>query len=260
MRNYEVVARVDMSQFNTTFTNATGNVYIFNQQIRNANAELNCAFGELFTQHADNIIMYEYRTGGIGAILDKIKRRLFPYKYVFINDEESQAKFLSEFKSAPDKDYFIRSYSNFYDAHDYDFIKPTALIDNSVTALLGGAKTENLVGVQIRRTDNAISIANSPTELFIEYMQKELKANPQTVFYLATDDMNVNNEISARFGSHLVCRRTEPTKRNTKSGMIDAATDFIALSRCRRIYGSYWSSFCEVANDIGKNELIVVKK
>ncbi|MBR3731567.1 MAG: hypothetical protein IKN25_02860, partial [Spirochaetales bacterium] len=118
----------------------------------------------------------------------------------------------------------------------------------------------NLVGVQIRRTDNAQSIANSPTEMFIEYMQQELQTNPQTVFYLATDDMKVRSEIIRLFPDKVIYNQAESVSRRTKLGMIDAMIDFISLSRCSKIYGSYWSSFCEVASDIGKNELVVVKK
>ena len=129
-----------------------------------------------------------------------------------------------------------------------------------VSELLGSTDRSNLVGIQIRRTDNAQSIANSPTEMFIEYMHKELQTNPQTIFYLATDDMNVRAEIAALFPDKVIYNKTKSVSRQTQSGMIDAMIDFISLSRCHRIYGSYWSSFCEVASDIGKNELIVVKR
>ena len=228
--------------------------------IWNADAALNCRFSDLFTISEGDIYIHEYQTNRFHSMINKIIGKFVKSKYIDINNEDNRAKFFSDCRNDPNKDYYIASYSNFYDAHDYDFIRPVSSIDMRVSELLGSAHRSNLVGVQIRRTDNAQSIANSPTEMFIEYMQQELQTNPQTVFYLATDDMKVRSEIIRLFPDKVIYNQAESVSRRTKSGMIDATIDFISLSRCSKIYGSYWSSFCEVASDIGKNELVVVKK
>lgn len=222
----------------------------------NMDKYLNCAFGELFALNTDILNITNRRI----TIFDKAASKILPSKYFDIDNEENRAQFIADFQTDPNKDYFIHSYSNFYKVHDYSFIKPVSSIDMRVSELLGSTDKSNLVGIQIRRTDNAQSIANSPTEMFIEYMHKELQTNPQTIFYLATDDMNVRAEIAALFPDKVIYNKTKSVSRQTQSGMIDAMIDFISLSRCHRIYGSYWSSFCEVASDIGKNELIVVKR
>ncbi|MBP5449984.1 MAG: hypothetical protein J6Y01_07710 [Spirochaetales bacterium] len=222
----------------------------------NMDKYLNCAFGELFALNTDILNITNRRI----TIFDKAASKILPSKYFDIDNEENRAKFIADFQTDPNKDYFIHSYSNFYKVHDYSFIKPVSSIDMRVSELLGSTDRSNLVGIQIRRTDNAQSIANSPTEMFIEYMHKELQTNPQTIFYLATDDMNVRAEIAALFPDKVIYNKTQSVSRKTQSGMIDAMIDFISLSHCHRIYGSYWSSFCEVASDIGKNELIVVKR
>ncbi|MBR6199888.1 MAG: hypothetical protein IKQ61_06455 [Spirochaetales bacterium] len=222
----------------------------------NMDKYLNCAFGELFALNTDILNITNRRI----TIFDKVAHKILPSRYFDIDNEENRAQFIADFQADSNKDYYIHSFSNFYKVHDYNFLKPVSSIDMRVSELLGSTHRSNLVGVQIRRTDNAQSIANSPTEMFIEYMQQELQTNPQTVFYLATDDMKVRSEIIRLFPDKVIYNQAESVSRRTKLGMIDAMIDFISLSRCSKIYGSYWSSFCEVASDIGKNELVVVKK
>ena len=222
----------------------------------NMDKYLNCAFGELFALNTDILNITNRRI----TIFDKVAHKILPSRYFDIDNEENRAQFIADFQADSNKDYYIHSFSNFYKVHDYNFLKPVPSIEMRVSELLGSTDKSNLVGIQIRRTDNAQSIANSPTEMFIEYMHKELQTNPQTIFYLATDDINVRANIVKLFPDKVIYNKTESVSRRTKSGMIDAMIDFISLSRCHKIYGSYWSSFCEVASDIGKNELIVVKR
>lgn len=229
------------------------------------NIELNSEFEKLF-QVNDNIINVKNHNILSAIHIFSIIRAHTAHHIrksickIISKDKTNQNSFITQFAKSPQKTYRILTCYNFYEAHDYTFIKPVSFIDARVSTLLKDIDKTNLVGIQIRRTDHIMSITNSPTELFIEYMNKELESNPKTVFYLATDDINIRSQIIDLFQDKIIYTPTDSISRETQSGMIDAVIDFIALSRCHRIYGSYTSSFCEVASDIGNNELIEVKK
>ena len=94
--------------------------------------------------------------------------------------------------------------------------------------------------------------------MFTDRMDEEIKMVPGTIFYLATDDMATRKELSDKYGNIIIYNPINQVSRDSEEGMFDAAVDLFALSMCQKIYGSYYSSFCEVASDIGKKELVVV--
>lgn len=118
---------------------------------------------------------------------------------------------------------------------------------------------KNTIGIHIRRTDNIDSILNSPTELFKFYMDKELENNPDVNFFLSTDDLIVENELKFHY-PHKILTREKELSRNKEKGITDAAIDLFCLAKTVKIYGSYWSSFSDIAARIGKIQLVVIKK
>lgn len=107
------------------------------------------------------------------------------------------------------------------------------------------------MGVHIRRTDNALSIAQSPTRLFIERMKKEIEQNSDTTFYLASDSEEDKRSIVNRFGNR-VFTSVHKADRNSLEGMQEALIELYLLSRTRHVLGSVHSSFSETAAQIGK--------
>ena len=114
------------------------------------------------------------------------------------------------------------------------------------------------VALQIRRTDNARSIQGSPLHAFEEIAVKIIEENPEAKIFLATDDQSVKASMARLLGTHLIYNPC-PASRNTVAGMVDAAAELYILSRCRHIYGSYWSSFSEIASLMGQVPLTVVR-
>ncbi len=47
--------------------------------------------------------------------------------------------------------------------------------------------------------------------------------------------------------------------RDDPAAMEDAVVDLYALSRCRKIIGSYWSSFTDTAAELGSIERVLAK-
>lgn len=122
-----------------------------------------------------------------------------------------------------------------------------------------GKSASRLIGVHIRRTDNSISIAQSPTTLFIDKIRQELDSDSDVSFYLATDDESVKAELSNIFGDSITCS-PEKASRNTVAGIREGLVEMLCLSLCDKIYGSYWSSFSEAAAIMGGIELIQLCK
>ena len=127
---------------------------------------------------------------------------------------------------------------------DYSLLKPRI----SVIKALNNVKCDkNTIGLHIRRTDNANAVKYSPTSLFFAKVEEELKANPQIKFYLATDDPNEEKAFIEKFGESILIYQKHSLDRNNPIAIKDALVDLYNLSHCRKIYGSYWSSFSDTA-------------
>lgn len=106
---------------------------------------------------------------------------------------------------------------------------------------------KDTIGLHIRRTDNTKAIKYSPTHLFFEKVEEELSRNPQTKFYLATDDPQEESAFVEKFASKILIYNKHSLDRNNPLAIKDALIDLYNLSHCQKIYGSYWSSFSDTA-------------
>ena len=115
------------------------------------------------------------------------------------------------------------------------------------------------VGVHIRRTDNALSIKHSPLELFFNCLDKEQAVHPDLCIYLATDSEEVKQAMRARYGKRIVCAESKADRGST-AGIREGIADLWTLARTRKIYGSFHSSFSELAAELGNIPLETVTK
>ena len=106
------------------------------------------------------------------------------------------------------------------------------------------------IGLHIRRTDNAESIAKSPTELFIKKVREEIELHNDTKVFLATDSTDVKKEFIAAFGSRIITPQ-EDACRDSISGIRGGIIDLWTLASTQKIYGSAGSSFSPMAASIG---------
>lgn len=117
------------------------------------------------------------------------------------------------------------------------------------------SNNSNIIGLHIRRTDNSISIEKSPTSLFIDTIKKELNNDSTIKFYLASDDDTIKGELTGLFGTDKIICSASTAIRSTKRGIQEALVELLCLSKCKKIYGSFWSSYSEAAAMIGNIEL-----
>lgn len=117
---------------------------------------------------------------------------------------------------------------------------------------------EEMIGVHIRRTDNAASIQQSPIELFYQKLDQDIKGNDQVGIYLATDSEEVKKAMKERYGNRLFSSDKQ-ADRGSLEGIRDGVTDMYTLARTRKIYGSFQSSFSDMAAQIGGVPLEIVR-
>jgi hypothetical protein len=109
-----------------------------------------------------------------------------------------------------------------------------------------------IIGVHIRRKDHLTFLKKDhrlvcPTELFIDEMKKILRVDPETKFFLATDDGQEEKRIRQFFQGAVIVYEKEQLGRNTIRGMQDALVDWVLLSKTSRMIASYASSFSQEA-------------
>jgi hypothetical protein len=123
----------------------------------------------------------------------------------------------------------------------------------------------DVVGVHIRRTDHLSFIKKDPrrvcpTGFFIEAIERILKKNFKTKFFLATDDKEEEWRIKQVFRNAIIVYDKKSVVRDTKPGMQDALVDWLLLSKTSRIISSYASSFSEEAGIVNMINIETVVK
>lgn len=116
----------------------------------------------------------------------------------------------------------------------------------------------NIIGIHIRRTDNTQSITQSKDECFIKSLNQEINSNPDIHFYLATDDLSVKKHFTNIYGSRIITSNNEVC-RNTIEGMKAAVKDLYCLSKTNKIIGSAYSSYSEIAAELGNIKLEIAR-
>lgn len=156
---------------------------------------------------------------------------------------------------------YLASYTDFY-PYDYELLRklfvPLPDVRRQIDAFAEGFSSHT-IGVHIRRTDNKASILQSPTELFVDAIDKEVEQNDDTVIFLATDSEAIKDEMRSRYGRRLLTAGDE-ADRNSITGIKGGVVDMYTLARTNRIYGSFQSSFSELASQIGGIEVHVLRK
>lgn len=156
------------------------------------------------------------------------------------------------------KHMYIKTCHNFYRGPTFaDVFKPIpalqSIIDEKTSTF-----TTPVLGIHIRRSDNKNSILFSPTELFIQKIDKQLTEEPNSHFFLATDDEQEEKHLKNRYGTRIMTHK-KILDRNSLRGVQDAIVDMYCLAATDTIWGSYWSSFSEMAATLGNKKLEVVK-
>ena len=159
---------------------------------------------------------------------------------------------------------FIRAFSQFHDfegiERPLEFIKPVKYVSDKADSVVGNIDSASNIGVHIRRTDNQVCINNSPLEVFIDAMEKEIEKDDKVTFYIASDDLDTILELKKRFGERIYYMAEKNFERDSDKGIADAFAELICLSHSKKIIGSFYSTYSRIAAMLSGIELEVVKK
>ena len=220
------------------------------------NLELNCPFESLFRP------VTEFQITNIRSVADP--RKLFYQKTSrnYLTNEEILARrgpdgcLDSVYVKSLKGNTYIFTWEWFYPSEDYHLFIPSDILQkriDGITAKFGSS----CVGVHIRRTDNKPSIGKSSTDAFLSSMRQDLAADPDTMFYLATDDMGEEKRLREVFPDRILSNQKRCLRRDSVEGIQDALLDLYCLANTRKIIGSYFSSFTDIAADMHKIPKII---
>ena len=227
--------------------------------IWDSNEELRCPFSKLF-ELPDKFDLIETQTHyfprkvkeKFSIALHKLKIK-YPFSYDSVLHEEDIQKLKSsdyDFCQLGNyRNIFIMINGRFlYPSSPFRYLQALPAVKEKVDSITSDFNGQT-IGVHIRRTDNKLSIKKSPISRFIELMEEE-RSNGDVRFYLSTDSPEAEDYLVNHFSGQIICFEKE-LSRNKEQGIIDALVDMLCLSRTSRIIGSYYSSFSEVAGEIG---------
>lgn len=152
---------------------------------------------------------------------------------------------------------FIQSCHSLCELYDLSKIfKPIDEIQKIINNITNNF-TENTIGLHIRRTDNIKSIEHNNIIDFINYIKDEITLDKNVKFYLATDDIKVKSLLEEMFKSNIISYEA-PLCRNSIDGMKAAVVDLWCLSKTKKIIGSFYSSYSEIASELSMVELKIL--
>jgi hypothetical protein len=236
------------------------------------NDALNCAFSDLFEPLVQVDMMESFKYGKLlkaSAQPDRFKKtiasafnRLLGIDHCIKADADFkldvgvEAELVKFIKGK--KNIYIKTCAEFGAPENYfSIFKPIAAIQQQIDQRMESFSSHT-VGLHIRRSDHIAAKKYSPDEMFFAVIEKELDARDHTKFYLSTDDKETISMLKAKYGDCII-NFTKDFSRDSLSGIQNAVIDMYCLANTSKIFGSFNSSFSNVASRIKQIELITLK-
>lgn len=159
-----------------------------------------------------------------------------------------------------DKELYFASYTNFMN-YDFSVISRLFVPVEDVEKMIESYTSrfsEETIGLHIRRTDNLDSIKQSPIELFFNKIDSEIENNDKVNFFLATDSEEVKVQMNERYGDRVLFSE-QVADRDSIEGIKGGVAEMFILSRTKKIYGSFLSSYSDMASQISGIPLEILK-
>lgn len=140
----------------------------------------------------------------------------------------------------------------------FDMLEPSKPNLQKIDERISCLKKGKTIGVHIRRTDNIVSIKNSPLSLFIKKMEKEIDKDPDIMFYLASDSEKEKNTLVKHFGERIFTVNNK-VERGSVDGIVEALVELYSLASTIKILGSKGSSYSILASRLKGIPLEIVE-
>lgn len=233
---------------------------------------LNCRFDQLFKPLQLKDVTLKEATWMDKLFYDRPRKKNFYIPHLFqrvlfdayIYEKKTTQLFYDSFDFlswAKEKNCYIASCVYFYPQTErslFSIFQPIVHVQEQIERV-SSKFGSNTIGIHIRRTDNIASISQSPTELFINRIEQEIKKDNQCLFYLATDSEEEKTHLRSIFGERILIS-PRIADRNSISGMQDALAELYILSKTKKILGSMKSSYSETAAQISNISCELLKK
>lgn len=184
--------------------------------------------------------------------------RKFYYQKQISNFNRISGNIFDQLDSSFDKIYLSSCHSMSSHYPLQSLFKPVADIREKIETVKR-LFSKQTIGIHIRRTDNVHSIKSASIDDFKYRIESEISKDPDVKFYLATDDSIVKEQLIQQFKNRIICYEASLT-RGSVDGMKDAVVDLWCLSQTSRIIGSYFSSYSEIAAELGNISIEFMKK
>ncbi len=159
-------------------------------------------------------------------------------------------------KKLKGKYHYAQTYRDFYGRYSCDGVIFNSKIVDAADIVC--KNNPNYVAMHIRRTDNALSIKTSPTELFEAKVQELLSKDNKCRIYLATDDTKLYRKQKKLYPYNIIDRNVQ-LNRGDVSGMKDALLELLICAKAHKLYGSANSSFSMIAHLYGQNDFEILQ-
>lgn len=137
----------------------------------------------------------------------------------------------------------------------FERLKPT----DEIASLLeySNIPFDGTIGVHVRGTDHP-SKGRNTSDNVIRLLNDHLEHHPEDSFFISTDESQVKEDLIATFGGKAFFNKVPSQDRNIPEAIKYALVDLLCLSRTKRIYGSFVSSFSYTAALIGEVDIEII--
>lgn len=118
---------------------------------------------------------------------------------------------------------------------------------------------EFTVGCHIRRTDNVNAIKNSSLELYEKKIESLFNNNCKAKIFLCTDDSKVKSYLIDKYSPKRILTYNSTLNRHSFIGIRDAVVELYLLASTDLIWGSFYSSYTEMASYLFGTKLEIIK-
>lgn len=149
-----------------------------------------------------------------------------------------------------DQTVYIAGHFEYFKIASFLELEPAKLIRDKVDEI-SIRFNDKTIGLHMRRNDHTQSICMSPDAVFVKKIHEILEQKDHSLF-LATDCLKTKTKMKNLFGNQIITNKNDVLERNTLEGMMNAVTDFYCLTKTRKIYGSFQSTFGYTAAKVGR--------
>lgn len=216
-------------------------------------SELNCPFEKLFicpekcqVVNIQQGLKRSIKRYGLNR-LHFAKLRSLKYDVVIYDDDVNRLKednnlVVEQWK---DKSVYIETcYSFFSPQPGLNLLEPTKSIRQNAEEIYS-TFSANTYGIHIR-TKIPVSNRVSPPDAFRQLIKNRIETDETVQFFLTTDSRDIEKDFADEFQDKIITTGEKKLDRNSAEGIESALVDMLCLSKTKKIYGSYWSSFSSV--------------